>query len=189
MAAEETENEKKKPKKGKLRLVILLIIGIAVVASGGAAAAYYFLGTAGAHHPAEPERPKLVPRDDADEDAVAAAMRSGRHPDPRLFQSTYVELGDNFTANMAGSNSYVQVGVALSTYYDSRVIESIETHKVAIRSAILMTLTNQDPLSVNTPAGRSKIKHDLTQAINAVLVEREGFGGIDDVHFTSFVTQ
>lgn len=187
-AAEEPAAEPVK-KKSKLRMIIMALLVIGVVGGAGAGAGVYFLGGsehAGAH---EPERPKLVPREDADEGEVAAAMRSGRRPDPRLFKASYVALEDNFTVNLAGSGAYVQIGIALSTFYDERVVTAIETHKVAIRSTILMTLANQDPVTVNTPAGRLALQRSLRDAINHSLEQREGFGGIDEVHFTSFVTQ
>lgn len=176
-------------KKGKLRMVIIALLGVGVVGGAGAGTGLYFLGDPERAGPHEPERPKLVPRDDADETEVAAALRSGRRPDPRLFKASYVALDENFTVNMASSGAYVQVGIALSTFYDESVVEAIEAHKVAIRSTILMTLANQDPVAVNTPAGRLGLQRSIRDAINQTLEQREGFGGIDEVHFTSFVTQ
>ena len=38
-------------------------------------------------------------------------------------------------------------------------------------------------------AGRDLLAARMTEAINAKLVMLEGFGGIENVHFTSFVIQ
>ena len=68
-------------------------------------------------------------------------------------------------------------------------VKAVETHEMAGRSAVLMTLSNQDAMTVTTPDGRAELKKELKQAVNEVLKEKEGFGGIDDVYFTSFVVQ
>jgi flagellar FliL protein len=52
-----------------------------------------------------------------------------------------------------------------------------------------MTLTEQDPTVIGTLQGKQALKQALKNAINEALTIREGFGGIDDVYFTSFVTQ
>jgi flagellar FliL protein len=65
----------------------------------------------------------------------------------------------------------------------------VQKHDMAIRSAILMTLTEQDPAVVTTVRGKQALKIALRNAINGVLTNREGFGGIDEVYFTSFVSQ
>ena len=38
-------------------------------------------------------------------------------------------------------------------------------------------------------SGKEALRQELKNAINNALTIREGFGGIDDVYFTSFVTQ
>ena len=58
-----------------------------------------------------------------------------------------------------------------------------------IRSAILMVLSQQDSFTISTPEGKLKLQKDLKQAINDVLRQRTGFGGIDNVYFTSMVVQ
>ena len=88
-----------------------------------------------------------------------------------------------------GADTYVQVSLGLSTYYDERVVANVETHAMAVRSAVLMTLAETDSLTINSTAGKQQLQARLTAAINAVLIEREGFGGIDGVYFTSFVAQ
>ena len=38
-------------------------------------------------------------------------------------------------------------------------------------------------------AGKEKLQQRLTKAINEALEEREGFGGVDNVYFRSFIVQ
>ncbi len=192
MSQPETEKPPKSIKPG-FTLLLRAVVGIAIVGGGGAAAAVYFVG--GKAHAADAEvavdRPELVPRDGASAAAVAAATtraRTGR-PDPKVFKASYIALEEDFTSNLAGGETFAQIGLGLSTYYDEKVVERVETHRMAIRSAVLMTLSQADPQAITTLAGKQALKRDLTAAINQVLIGREGFGGIDDVYFTSFVTQ
>jgi flagellar protein FliL len=183
----------KPPKKKRLKTILIATVAVLLVGGGSAGAAVYFTGglrPAGAE--AEDEHhPKLVARDDADEAAVAratAAAEQGR-PDPELFKVSYIPIEENFTSNLAGGTAFVQIGLSLSTYYDEQVPANVEHHMLAIRSAVLVTLAEQDAQALTTTAGKHALRVTLTRAINAVLREREGFGGIDDVQFTAFVMQ
>ena len=84
---------------------------------------------------------------------------------------------------------FVQVGVAISTPYDSRVIENLKTHELAVRSAILLSLGETSEEEVFSADGKTRLQKRLAAAINAVLKEKEGFGGIDNVYFTNFIVQ
>ena len=114
--------------------------------------------------------------------------RTGR-PDPRVFKTTYIPLEGNFTSNLRGGDNFVQIGLGLSTFYDDHVKENVERNMMAIRSAMILTLSEADPVEITTLSGKEALKEALKNAINRVLTNREGFGGIDDVYFTSFVTQ
>lgn len=177
-----------KKKKGKL----FLMLGIVVLLGGGGGAALYASGVlvpTNAGHDAH--RPQLVPRSEASSSEVAEAMERARQGqiDPRVFQATYHTLADNFTSNLRGGQAFVQIGMGVSTYYDEDVIANLEKHEMAIRSAILMVLSEQDPIAIATSEGKEALRQQLKNAVNRVLTNKEGFGGIDEVHFTSFVTQ
>jgi len=190
-----SETEQPKPKKkSKLKKLLLLTAALLVIGGGGAGAVLYASGglLPGGHAVEEdPDMPHLVPREDANPASVDAAREHARQGrvDPRLFQSTYVPLEGNFTSNLRGGDAFVQIGIGISTFYDERVLENVQKHDMAIRSAILMTLTEQDPAAIGTLRGKQALKIALRNAINGVLTNREGFGGIDEVYFTSFVTQ
>ena len=169
-------------KKGgkKKKLILLLLVVLLGAGSGGGHAA-----------DAHADEPQLVVKDGVSEAAAErarAAARSGR-PDPRIFKTTYIPLEGNFTSNLRGGDSFVQVGVGLSTFYDDHVKENVERNMMALRSAIILTLSEADPVEITTLSGKEALKNALKDAINRVLTNREGFGGIDDVYFTSFVTQ
>jgi flagellar FliL protein len=191
-----SDTEQPKPKKKRSRLKKLLLLSVVLVAIGGGGAGAVLYASGGVlgglyGGGADPDVPQLVPRDGANPASVEAARalaQQGR-VDPRLFQSTYVPLEGNFTSNLRGGDAFVQLGLGISTFYDDRVIDNVRRHDMAIRSAILMTLTEQDPTAVTTLRGKQALKLALRNAINGVLTNQEGFGGIDEVYFTSFVTQ
>ena len=145
----------------------------------------------GDHAEAEdPDQPQLVVREGVSERGGRRrrGARTGT-PDPRVFQATYVPLEGNFTSNLRGGDAFVQVGLGVSTFYDEHVTESLTRNMMAIRSAIMLALSEADPIDITTFRGKEALKEALRNAINSVLTNREGFGGIDDVYFTSFVTQ
>jgi flagellar FliL protein len=94
-----------------------------------------------------------------------------------------------FTSNLKDSVHFIQVGVAVSTPYDETVIEHLKTNDIAVRSAILMALGDTTEEQVFTSEGKQQLSKRLTTAINATLKQKEGFGGISNTYFTSFVVQ
>ncbi len=83
----------------------------------------------------------------------------------------------------------MQVSIAASTRHDGRVIQWLALHELAIRSAILDELANTPEEDAFTVEGKERLQVRLTSAINHVLEENEGFGGVDAVHFRSFLVQ
>ena len=190
-APAEAAEPKKKKKKGRKLLFLILAL---LVIGGGAAGGYYAVWGGGHEAEAEdPNQPQLVVREGVSEEAAAEARQRahGRNarPDPRVFQATYIPLEGQFTSNLRGGDAFVQIQIGVSTFYDQRVGERLTAHNMAIRSAILTTLSEADPVAITTLRGKEELKETLRNAINNVLTNREGFGGIDEVYFTSFVTQ
>jgi flagellar FliL protein len=150
-------------------------------------------GLAGGAHaePEDPNQPKLVERSDAHE-----SSHGGKKPrqieeaiDPSKYKASYYDLAQNFTSNLRDSDGFMQVSLGVSTFYDQRVLDRVKEHEMAIRSAVLMTLADQDAFVIATPQGKKELQKKLKKAINDVLIEKEGFGGIDDVYFTNFIIQ
>lgn len=182
------------PAKGKGRKILLFTTAALVVGGGGVGAGLYATGHVPfvAQGPVEdPNQPQLVPRDGVSSGEVAAARARALRgePDPRVFKATYLPLEGNFTSNLGSGGTFVQLGLGLSTFYDERVAQHVETHEMAIRSAILMTLSQADPNVVASVEGKQALKRELRNAVNAALTNKEGFGGIHEVHFTSFLMQ
>ena len=185
-------------KKGGMKKMLILGVGILTLVGAGIGAGIYASGAGlvGGHEgPKEdPNMPKLVPME-----GVEGAEEAPKHPtkgpngeeqfNRALYKATYYPITDTFTSNLRDSDGFMQVGIGVATYYDSRVTDHLKDNEMPVRSAILMTLANQDGFVISTPEGKKALQKELKDAINQVLISRTGFGGIDDVYFTSFIIQ
>ncbi|WP_423606019.1 flagellar basal body-associated FliL family protein [Sphingomonas sp. MS122] len=205
--SDEKEADAKPKKKGGLMKWILLGTGAIVLIGGGVGGGLYasnagLFGGAKAEESADADKPRLVPK--SEEVRAEAKGESGGHgegggeshglPTPKgeggdKYASTYYQLEKEFTSNLRESVHFIQVGIAISTPYDNRVVENLKTHEMAVRSAVLLALGETAEDEVFTADGKRKLQKRLTAAINAVLKEKEGFGGIGNVYFTNFIVQ
>ena len=189
--ADKKAGKKARKKGGKLKKLILLLVALIVI-GGAAAGGYYAIGGFRGHaEESNPDLPQLVVKEGISDEAAEAGRERARrgHPDPHVFQATYLPLEGNFTSNLHGGDAFVQIGLGISTYYDTHVTENVTRNMMAIRSAVIMILSEADPVEITSFQGKQRLKEALKNAINNVLTNREGFGGIDEVYFTSFVTQ
>jgi flagellar FliL protein len=183
---EKSEKNDAKPKKGgKLKTIIISVLAIALLGGGGAAGGFYFAGTMQQDGPAKPDLPKLVLKDGTEVDSNEKAIKTLSKGE---LQLTYHELENAFTTNLQGGG-FAQAEIAVSTPYDTRVIEAVETHDIAVRSAIVMALAAGDSATLETQPGKEAMAVKLRDVINETLREKVGFGGIDEVYFTKFVVQ
>jgi flagellar FliL protein len=180
------------PKKSGKKKLLLIGTTLLLLGGGAAGAALYATGmVGGAHGPKAPDRPQLVPRKGtSDYDAARYFSPTGdKKVDPTKFQATYIPLDDKFTANLNDGDGFVQIEVGVATYYDERVAQAVEKHEIPIRSAIIETLTSHGSMAIAAPDGKVKLRAALRKSVNDVLKQKEGFGGVDDVYFTSFIMQ
>ncbi len=112
-----------------------------------------------------------------------------RPKDVSAYQATYFQMPAPYTSNLADTDSLVQIALAVSTYYDDRVIQAVKTHETAIRSAILLMLSQEQEMVIATPEGKQALQKKLTVLINRILREKTGYSGIDNTYFTNFVIQ
>jgi flagellar FliL protein len=206
MAKDTTPTQAKKG--SSMKKIIMISLGGIVLLGGGAGAGMYFGGAFEPHgeeKKEDPNRPKLVekseePAESGDKGEGGEAKPAPRKGtvyvesdktkvDPRKFEAAYLPLPENFTSNLANGDGFVQAGLSVSTYYDDKVFANVKRHMVPIRSAILMVLAVQGGVLLSTPEGKTRLQKDLTDAINKVLRDKEGFGGIDNVYFSNLVIQ
>ncbi len=185
--------------KGKGGL-IKLVLGAVLLLGGGAGGAYgaFAMGLIGGDEGhAEPDKPKLVLKTEHDPYPLPGAEK-GSHGEEAApvygeggskYRTAYYSFEDSFTSNLADSPGLVQVELAVSTRHDGRVLQWVKNHELAIRSAILAQLAATSEAEVYDVEGKKRLGLRLTKAINAVLEDNEGFGGIDAVHFRGFLVQ
>jgi flagellar FliL protein len=110
-------------------------------------------------------------------------------PEVEIFQTTYYEFTGTLTTNLKNSRKFLQVGIGVSTQYDETVMENVDSHQLALRSEMLSVLSDFSVEQLQDKEGRQAVLDQLRDAMNAKLEELEGFGGVEGVHFTSFVVQ
>ena len=110
-------------------------------------------------------------------------------PEEELFATTYYEFPGNFTTNLKGSKKFLQISLGVSTQYDEAVMVNVESHQLALRSEILGVMSEFTMEDLAGREGKGQLAVSLKDAINGILEGVEGFGGVENVHFTSFVLQ
>lgn len=192
-------------KKGGAKKWILIGTALVVLIGGGVGGGLYatgMLGGAHAEEAADADAPRLVPKSEevraeakggeggeGASEGGSKGMATPKGSGGDKYASTYYAMEKEFTSNLRESVHFIQVGIAISTPYDNRVVENLKTHEMAVRSAVLMALGETSEDEVFTADGKKKLQKRLTDAINAVLKEKEGFGGVGNVYFTNFIVQ
>ena len=110
-------------------------------------------------------------------------------PEEEIFATTYYEFPGNFTTNLKDSKKFLQISLGVSTQYDEQVMVNVESHQLALRSEILGTMSDFTAEAISSREGKAELAESLKNGINKVLEGVEGFGGVENVHFTSFVLQ
>ena len=105
------------------------------------------------------------------------------------FLTTYYEFPGNFTTNLRSSKKFLQITVGVSTQYDEEVMVNVESHQLALRSIILGVMSEFSEEDVAGRDGKQSLADALKEALNVFLEDKEGFGGVEGIHFTSFVLQ
>ena len=190
--ANKTDKEAK-PGKGKLRLVLGALVLIGAGAGGAYAAGQMgYLGNGAEAH--GPDEPKLIRKGEADPyaPAVTAEKAAGEFVEGEggsEYRTSYYSFEESFTSNLKDSPALIQVNLAASTRRDGRVLQWMQKHELALRSVMLVQLAETSEMEATTAEGKERLQKRLTAAINDVLTEAEGFGGVDNVHFRGYLVQ
>ena len=132
---------------------------------------------------------QLPSADGLDEENLEPQKVSKETPVNETFVTSYYTFADNFTTNLNKSKQFLQVSVGVSTQYDGTVIENVEKHQMALRSEVLGVIGTYSVDDIDGKIGRDNLANSIKDAINVKLLDLEGFGGVEGVHFTSFVLQ
>ncbi len=110
-------------------------------------------------------------------------------PQEEKFVTSYYEFPTPFTTNLKNSRKFIQAGLGIGTQYDASVIENLKKHELAVRSEVLLILADQTEADLIGIENRKKVQDKIRDGINMILTERERFGGIENVFFTTLVMQ
>ncbi|AIT80640.1 flagellar basal body-associated FliL family protein [Novosphingobium pentaromativorans] len=189
------KEEKPAKSKGKLGL-ILGAVGLLAVGGGGMFGLVQAGVIGGGHHEAKQDNnPKLIRKGEVDpyapvsgkKEEGGAAEVDGEGGDE--YRTAYYTFSEEFTSNLKNSDAMVQMALACSTRRDGRVLMWLKKHELAIRSQLLTIIADTPEENVYTMAGKEQLQKRMTAAINKVLTQKEGFGGVDAVYFRSFIVQ
>lgn len=197
MSSDKDEKPKKKKKGGMMmKLMIPLVL---IAASGGGVYGLVVAGVigGGGHEEKEDNNPKLVKKGEEDPYAVKkegekegeGATHEVEGEGGSQYKTSYFTFTEEFTSNLKDSDALVQVSIACSTRRDGRVLMWLKKHELAIRSAMLNILADTPEEDIGSLQGKERMQKRLTATINQVLTKEEGFGGIDEVYFKSFLVQ
>lgn len=189
-----------KPAKGKGKIMVIAgALGMLAVGGGGAygLVASGIIGGGGKSEAKEEKGPQLIRKGEEDpyapkgdgKEKEAAPVEGMDGDGGSEFRTAYYTFSEDFTSNLHGSTALVQMSVAASTRRDGRVLLWMKKHELAIRSAMLAVLADTPEADVYSVEGKDRLQKRLTAAINKVLVDTEGFGGVDAVYFKTFLVQ
>ena len=161
--AEPTKEAASKPKRSLL--VPALIAVFAAAAAGGGV--WYF--TQGKDH------------------AEAGKEAKPKTPAP----AQYFALDPAFVVNLNGpvdGPRYLQVEVQLMTREPESLV-ALQTHAPAIRARLLMLFSQVEPAQIADRAGKEKLQASALAEVQKVMQAETGKKAVEDLLFTSFVTQ
>lgn len=193
--SDQTDTAAPKKKGGFIKIMLLALV---LVGAGGggtyAAVASGLLG--GGQSAKENPEPQLVLKGEEDPYAPPSKEKDAKGGAPIVYgtggskyRTAYFDFTQEFTSNLADGDSLIQVALAASTQRDGRVLMWLAEHETAIRSRMLVEIAATSEADVTAPGGKERLQKRLAAAVNAVLKEREGFGGVDNVYFRSFIVQ
>ena len=159
-----------------LKLVIMIVVATLVVGLGGAFVLIRM--TAGAK-PAEESH------------AAAPAAAAAGHGDAPAKKGAGSEPGimadlDPFIVNLADAPEirYLKLNIKLELDR-ADAAEEVKLRTPQIRDSILVLLTSKDSAGIRSPQGKSQMRDEITQRINALLPRP----GVRSAYFTEFVIQ
>ena len=197
--AEEVEEE---PKKGNLIKIIIFVVGGFLLIAVGLGIGYFLFGGEPEPDPSaevnqiiegkEAEKKKTeVENKEGEEEGEDGIIKKNVKAIPEVdsYETTYFEFPGDFTTNLKGSRKFLQVSVGVSTQYDEKVMEVVDSHQLALRSEILSTISDFTEEDISGSDGKKKLSERLMVVLNKKLESLDEFPGIEDVYFTAFILQ
>ena len=198
--AEEVEEE---PKKSNLLKIIIFVVGGILLIAVGLGIGYFLFGGEPEPDPsaevnqiiegkeAEKKKTEDDKNKEGEEEGEDGIIKKNVKAIPEVdsYETTYFEFPGDFTTNLKGSRKFLQVSVGVSTQYDEKVMEVVDSHQLALRSEILSTISDFTEEDISGSDGKKKLSERLMVVLNKKLESLDEFPGIEDVYFTAFILQ
>ena len=198
--AEEVEEE---PKKSNLLKIIIFVVGGILLIAVGLGIGYFLFGGEPEPDPsaevnqiiegkeAEKKKTEGSESKEGEEEGEDGIIKKNVKAIPEVdsYETTYFEFPGDFTTNLKGSRKFLQVSVGVSTQYDEKVMEVVDSHQLALRSEILSTISDFTEEDISGSDGKKKLSDRLMVVLNKKLESLDEFPGIEDVYFTAFILQ
>ena len=198
--AEEVEEE---PKKSNLLKIIIFVVGGILPIAIGLGIGYFLFGGEPEPDPsaevnqiiegkeAEKKKTEDAENKEGEEEGEDGIIKKNVKAIPEVdsYETTYFEFPGDFTTNLKGSRKFLQVSVGVSTQYDEKVMEVVDSHQLALRSEILSTISDFTEEDISGSEGKKKLSERLIVVLNKKLETLDEFPGIEDVYFTAFILQ
>ena len=198
--AEEVEEE---PKKSNLLKIIIFVVGGILLIAVGLGIGYFLFGGEPEPDPsaevnqiiegkeAEKKKTEDAENKEGEEEGEDGIIKKNVKAIPEVdsYETTYFEFPGDFTTNLKGSRKFLQVSVGVSTQYDEKVMEVVDSHQLALRSEILSTISDFTEEDISGSEGKKKLAERLIVVLNKKLESFDEFPGIEDVYFTAFILQ
>ena len=198
--AEEVEEEQKKG--GLIKIIIFVVAGIMLIAVGLGIGYFIFGGEPEPDPSAEvnqiiegketekKEKEESSEKKEGEEGEEGVIKKNVKEvPEVDTYETTDFEFPGDFTTNLKGSRKFLQVSVGVSTQYDEKVMEVVDSHQLALRSEILSTISDFTEEEISGSDGKKKLSERLMVVLNKKLEALNEFPGIEDVYFTAFILQ
>ncbi len=198
--AEEVEEE---PKKSNLLKIIIFVVGGILLIAVGLGIGYFLFGGEPEPDPsaevnqiiegkeAEKKKTEDTENKEGEDEGEDGIIKKNVKAIPEVdsYETTYFEFPGDFTTNLKGSRKFLQVSVGVSTQYDEKVMEVVDSHQLALRSEILSTISDFTEEDISGSEGKKKLSERLIVVLNKKLESLDEFPGIEDVYFTAFILQ
>ena len=198
--ADEVEEE---PKKSNLLKIIIFVVGGFLLIAVGLGIGYFLFGGEPEPDPsaevnqiiegkeAEKKKSEDVENKEGEEEGEDGIIKKNVKAIPEVdsYETTYFEFPGDFTTNLKGSRKFLQVSVGVSTQYDEKVMEVVDSHQLALRSEILSTISDFTEEDISGSDGKRKLSERLMVVLNKKLESLDEFPSIEDVYFTAFILQ
>lgn len=200
--ADEVEEEEPK-KSGLVKIIIFVVAGILLIVIGLGIGYFMFGGepepdpSAEVNQIIEGKNTKAKETEEQKENEEGEVVGEDglikknvkSIPEVDSYETTYFEFPGDFTTNLKGSRKFLQLSVGVSTQYDEKVMEVVDSHQLALRSEILSTVSDFSEEDISGSDGKKKLSDRLLVVLNAKLETLKEFPGIEDVYFTAFILQ